>query len=53
MSAPRIKGGEINTNDFDEDTAIEAMMEEPFLIRRPLIEAEGELACGFDNPLET
>lgn len=51
MSAPRIKSGEISPDDFDEDTALEAMMEEPLLIRRPLIEAEGELACGFDHPL--
>jgi nitrogenase-associated protein len=53
LSAPRIKNGEISPDDFDEDTAIDAMVEEPLLIRRPLIEAEGELACGFDNPLVT
>ncbi|MFW9596402.1 MAG: ArsC/Spx/MgsR family protein, partial [Paludibacter sp.] len=48
-SAPRIKSGEIEPSDFDEDTAIEAMLEEPLLIRRPLIDAESELAAGFDN----
>jgi nitrogenase-associated protein len=48
-SAPRIKSGEIEPSDFDEDTAIEAMLEEPLLIRRPLIDAESELAVGFDN----
>lgn len=49
VSAPRIKNGEIEPSDFDEDTAIEAMLEEPLLIRRPLIDAESELAVGFDN----
>lgn len=51
LSAPRIKNGEISPDDFDEDTAIDVMVEEPLLIRRPLIEAEGELTCGFDNAL--
>ena len=51
LSAPRIKNGEISPDDFDENTALDAMVEEPLLIRRPLIEAEGELACGFDNAL--
>lgn len=51
MAAPRIKSGEISPDDFDADTAIDAMLEEPLLIRRPLIEANGKRACGFDNPL--
>ncbi len=51
LSAPRIKSGEISPDDFDEDTAIAAMIDEPLLIRRPLIDAEFELASGFDNPL--
>lgn len=51
MAAPRIKSGEISPDDFDADTAIDAMLEEPLLIRRPLIEANGERACGFDNKL--
>lgn len=50
-SAPRIKSGEVNVLDFDEATALKAMLADPFLIRRPLIDAQGELACGFDNPL--
>ena len=51
MAAPRIKSNEISPGDFDEDTAIHTMLEDPLLIRRPLIDAEGELACGFDNAL--
>jgi len=50
-AAPRIKSGEVNPSDFDETTAIEAMIADPLLIRRPLINADGELACGFDNDL--
>ena len=50
-AAPRIKNGEINPESFDEKSALEAMLKDPLLIRRPLIDAEGELACGFDNPL--
>lgn len=51
LSAPRIKSGEISPDDFDEDTALDAMREEPLLIRRPLLEVNGEKACGFDSAL--
>ena len=50
-AAPRIKSGEINPSEFDESSAIAAMMIDPLLIRRPLIEAEGQRVCGFDNEL--
>lgn len=50
-AAPRIKSGEVNPTDFDENSALEAMLKDPLLIRRPLIEAEGEKVCGFENPL--
>jgi len=50
-SNPQIKSGEINPNSFSADAALKAMIANPFLIRRPLIEAEGEYACGFDNAL--
>jgi len=51
MAAPRIKSGEVVPTDFDEESALTAMVNDPLLIRRPLIDAEGELACGFDNSL--
>jgi len=51
MSAPRIKSGEIVPDSFDEEAALLAMIKDPLLIRRPLIDAEGELCCGFDNQL--
>lgn len=50
-AAPRVKSGEIVPETFDEGSALEAMILDPLLIRRPLIDAHGELACGFDNPL--
>jgi len=50
-AAPQIKSGDVNPAIFNEETAIIAMIANPILIRRPLIEAEGELACGFDNSL--
>jgi len=51
MAAPCIKNGEILPTSFDEDSALLAMVNNPLLIRRPLIDAGGELACGFDNQL--
>ncbi len=50
-SAPRIKSGEVVPSCYDEDTAIVAMKNDPYLIRRPLIDAEGEKVCGFNNEL--
>jgi nitrogenase-associated protein len=52
-AAPRIKGGEVNPMDFNEDTALKAMLADPLLIRRPLIEVEGQFVCGFDNEVIT
>ena len=51
MAAPRVKSGEIVPENFNEESALKAMIKDPLLIRRPLIDAEFELACGFDNPL--
>jgi len=50
-AAPRVKSGEIVPANFDEASALLAMINDPLLIRRPLIDVYGELACGFDNPL--
>jgi len=51
MAAPRVKSGEIVPDEFDEQSALAAMIQDPLLIRRPLLDAHGELACGFDNQL--
>lgn len=50
-AAPRIKSGDVKPERHSEETALAAMIADPLLIRRPLIDAEGELACGFDNEL--
>lgn len=51
MAAPAIKSGEINPADFSEETALKAMIEDPLLIKRPLIEAPVGKVSGFDNDL--
>ena len=51
VASPRVKSGEIIPTDFDEESALLAMIDDPLLIRRPLIDVYGEMVCGFDNPL--
>lgn len=48
-AAPRIKSGEINPRDADAATALALMLDDPLLIRRPLIEANGARCAGFDR----
>jgi nitrogenase-associated protein len=50
-SAPRIKNGEIKPNEMNEKTALEAMIIDPLLIRRPLIKIGDIKIAGFDNEL--
>jgi nitrogenase-associated protein len=47
-SAPRVKSGEINPNTVDESTALALMIDEPLLIRRPLIQVAEVCLVGFD-----
>ncbi|QPK61752.1 nitrogenase-associated protein [Methylomonas sp. LL1] len=47
-SAPAIKNGEINPETASETQAIEWMIADPILIRRPLMEVEGHRRAGFD-----
>ena len=51
MSAPRIKSGELNPAGLDENAALQAMLADPLLIRRPLMEVNNTFICGFDNDL--
>jgi nitrogenase-associated protein len=48
-AAPRIKSGEIDPAAFDADTALATLVGDPLLIRRPLVEANGERCAGFDR----
>ena len=47
-SAPRVKSGEVDPAAVDAHTALEMMIAEPLLIRRPLMEVDGEFRAGFD-----
>jgi nitrogenase-associated protein len=47
-TAPRVKSGEFSIDDLDEAEALALMVEDPILIRRPLLEF-GELRqSGFE-----
>lgn len=50
-AAPRIKSGAIDPARLNAAGAIAMMLEDPILIRRPLIEAEGRKVTGFDAAL--
>ena len=47
-AAPKIKTGAIDPAQLDAQTALEMMIVEPLLIRRPLMEVEGVFCVGFD-----
>ncbi|RTM12313.1 MAG: arsenate reductase family protein [Bradyrhizobiaceae bacterium] len=48
-AAPRIKSGEVKPAGIDAAGAIALMLDDPLLIRRPLIEVDGERCAGFDR----
>ena len=52
LSSPRIKSGELDISSFSESDALDAMLADPILIRRPLL-VYGELRqSGFvDGPV--
>jgi nitrogenase-associated protein len=47
-SAPKIKSGEVVPELMLAEKALEMMLAEPILIRRPLIEANDRFEVGFD-----
>jgi nitrogenase-associated protein len=47
-AAPRIKSGEVNPSALDADTSLAIMLADPLLIRRPLMDVDGDLRVGFD-----
>lgn len=47
-SAPRIKSGEVVPAQLDAEAALNLMLADPLLIRRPLMEVDGERRVGFD-----
>ena len=47
-SAPRVKAGEVRPDALDEAAALGLMLADPLLIRRPLMDVDGECRVGFD-----
>ncbi len=50
-ASPRVKSGEIIPEQIDAHTALQLMLQDPLLIRRPLIEVDGRREVGFDQNL--
>jgi len=50
-AAPRVKSGELLPELLGETEALQLMLADPLLIRRPLIEANGRREAGFDQQL--
>jgi nitrogenase-associated protein len=48
-SAPAIKHGEIDPETQSEEEALALMLENPLLIRRPLMQVGDSLMAGFDE----
>lgn len=46
-AAPRVKSGEIVPGNLDAATALELMLQDRLLIRRPLLESAGRKEVGF------
>jgi nitrogenase-associated protein len=53
-TAPQVKSEEVIPEQLDEETALALMVENPILIRRPLIEVGDRQEIGFDfNKINT
>ena len=48
-AAPRVKAGEVDPMESEPTSAVALMLDDPLLIRRPLIEANGARCAGFDR----
>ena len=48
LSSPRVYGGEVSPEALDEQEALRLMLADPLLIRRPLMEVDGQRRVGFD-----
>jgi nitrogenase-associated protein len=48
-SAPAVKSGEVDPAALTEDEALALMLQDPLLIRRPLMLIDGEFYAGFDT----
>ena len=50
-TAPRVKSGEIDPDHLSPNEALDLMVADPLLIRRPLIETSLGCGCGFEPAL--
>jgi nitrogenase-associated protein len=48
-TAPRVKSGEVKPEELDEETALQLMVADPLLIRRPLMQVGEVRRVGFDT----
>ncbi len=46
--APRVKTGVVRPHELDEARALDLMIADPMLIRRPLLETDAGMCCGFE-----
>jgi nitrogenase-associated protein len=47
-TAPAVKAGAVDPEAVDSNAALEMMLANPILIRRPLLETNGKRCAGFD-----
>ncbi|MBI1174040.1 MAG: hypothetical protein GC139_02100 [Sideroxydans sp.] len=50
-AAPRVKSGEVVPEQQTAESALQLMLQDPLLIRRPLMAAAGRKEAGFDPQL--
>lgn len=51
-AAPQIKSGAVIPEQLDAQTALQLMIQNPLLIRRPLMQVGDRYAAGFDPTIE-
>ena len=49
VNAPKIKNREIDPLSLNEQDALELILNEPILIKRPLMVIDNQKICGFDS----
>ena len=47
-NAPTIKSGEVDPHSMSEAVALQLLLRDPILIKRPLMVISGRKLCGFD-----
>ena len=47
--APQIKKGDIDVSKLSQEELIDLMIQEPILIKRPLVEVNESKVCGFNK----